>query len=355
MEYLTLFLQSLYSLSLEMSVYILFGLLFAGILNEIVPKDIVSKHLGDSNIFSVIKATLFGIPLPVCSCGVIPIAAGIKKNGASKGTTLSFLISTPITGVDSILATFGMFGWIFTIYRTISSMIIAITAGVLINLLETVNKDKNEITKPSFNLDLTSSKKSQKSCCSPKRDKNIYNSFKNIIHYGFVVLFKDISKPLFYGLILGALITTVIPENLNHLLSKYSWLSYILAIVIAVPMYVCATASLPIAAALVISGVNIGAAFVFLTAGPATNTVTLGVVKNMLGIRAFYVYLGSIMFGSLAFGFCLDYIFNISNINPCSTIHIGSNETILSIVSAIILWCLILYFLTSNLIKSRKQ
>ena len=125
MEIITLFFTALFDLSNAMAPYILFGLFFAGILHELVPDSIVTKHLGKESIGSVIKSTIFGIPLPVCSCGVIPLATSIKKSGASNGATLSFLISTPITGVDSILATFGMFGWIFTIYRVITSMFIA--------------------------------------------------------------------------------------------------------------------------------------------------------------------------------------------------------------------------------------
>ena len=106
------FTVALFSLSNDMAIYILFGLFFAGLLHELIPSSIVEKHLGNDTIGSVVKSTLFGVPLPVCSCGVIPLATAIKKSGASKGATLSFLISTPITGVDSILATFGMFGWV---------------------------------------------------------------------------------------------------------------------------------------------------------------------------------------------------------------------------------------------------
>ena len=140
MEYITQFFIALYELSNAMSVYILFGLIFAGILHEIVPETIVTKHLGRESIGSVVKSTIFGIPLPVCSCGVIPLATSIKKSGASKGATLSFLISTPITGVDSILATFGMFGWVFTIYRVITSMAIAMIAGILTNIYDKKKK-----------------------------------------------------------------------------------------------------------------------------------------------------------------------------------------------------------------------
>lgn len=131
---ITDFINSLWQLSVSMAPYILFGLIFAGILHELIPDNMVTKHLGSSNVLSVIKAAIFGTPLPLCSCGVIPLANSIKKSGASKGATLSFLISTPITGVDSIMATYGIFGWIFTLYRIISSVIIAVIAGILTNI-----------------------------------------------------------------------------------------------------------------------------------------------------------------------------------------------------------------------------
>ena len=282
MELITQFFIALYDLSNAMSPYILFGLAFAGVLHEVVPETIVTKHLGKESISSVIKSTIFGIPLPVCSCGVIPLATSIKKSGASKGATLSFLISTPITGVDSILATFGMFGWVFTIYRVITSMVIAMIAGILTNIY-----DKETIEeKPKFSAFGTSTiglaplKKEEKSCCSNTGKVKPKFSLKKAFTYAFGTLLKDIAKPLFWGLILGALITIAIPQDLSDILIEYGWLSYLIAIAIAVPMYVCATASLPIAAALMLSGVSAGAAFVFLSAGPATNTVTIGVVKK---------------------------------------------------------------------------
>jgi len=166
MEYIISFFNSLLELSNAMAPYILFGLVFAGILHEIVPTSIVTKHLGKDNISSVLKATLFGIPLPVCSCGVIPLASSIKKSGASNGSVLSFLISTPITGIDSILATYGVFGWIFTIYRVITSMIIAIVAGIFTNIFA---KDENV------------KEEAISSCCSGSSEK------KRVFYASFVI------------------------------------------------------------------------------------------------------------------------------------------------------------------------
>jgi len=353
MDIIIKFLEALLELSNAMAPYILFGLFFAGILHEIVPDTLVTKHLGKDNISSVIKSTLFGVPLPVCSCGVIPLATSIKKSGASKGATLSFLISTPITGVDSILATYGIFGWIFTLYRAITSMIIAMVAGILTNIFD---KDIEEVkpkfssvssgggfgTKPtSFGL---SPNTKGASCCNISPTKKGF-SITKALQYSFITLLGDIAKPLFWGLILGALITIAIPQNLSDILIEYSWLSYLIVIVIAVPMYVCATASLPIAAGLMLSGVSAGAAFVFLSAGPATNTVTIGVVKKMLGNRSLYIYLGSIIIGSILFGLGLDYIFTSSSIDPKSLLHIHEEYGLISIVSSVILWGLIGWFL----------
>ena len=378
---ITHFLEALWQLSLAMAPYILFGLIFAGILHEIVPDSIVTKHLGNDNVTSVVKSTLFGIPLPVCSCGVIPLATSIKKSGASKGATLSFLISTPITGVDSILATYGIFGWIFTIYRVITSMVIAIAAGILTNIFDKQREDEPAAAKkqtfsaaapqqtgtfsqkstfqmnaspsdanqnsslltPHASLNNDDSCCSSGSCCDSEAKKGF--SFTAAMKYAFITLLGDIAKPLFWGLILGALITVAIPDNLSEILKEYNWLSYLIVIAIAVPMYVCATASLPIAAGLMLSGVSAGAAFVFLSAGPATNTVTIGVVKKMLGSRSLAIYLGTIIIGSVLFGLGLDFVFDASNIDAASLVHMDEHGGIIATLSSIILWGLVLYFI----------
>ncbi len=336
------FFDALIQLSFSMAPYILFGLLFAGVLHELVPDSIVTKHLGKDNIASVIKSTLFGIPLPVCSCGVIPLATSIKKSGASKGATLSFLISTPITGVDSIMATYGMFGWVFTLYRALTSMVIAMVAGILTNIFD----KEEEVLKPKFSLNPQEEPETccarEGSCCESSKKQGF--SMMAAVRYAFVTLLGDIAKPLLWGLILGALITIMIPQNLSDILVEYSWLSYLVVIMIAVPMYVCATASLPIAAGLMLSGVSAGAAFVFLSAGPATNTVTIGVVKKMLGTKSLTIYLGSIIVGSILFGLGLDYIFATNDINPASLVHMDEEAGVAAMASAALLWGFLLWF-----------
>lgn len=357
MEYLNLFFVALAGLSNAMAPYILFGLLFAGILHEFVPDALVTKHLGKESVSSVIKATLFGIPLPVCSCGVIPLATSMKKSGASKGATLSFLISTPITGVDSILATYGVFGWIFTLYRIITSMVIAMIAGILTNIFdkdEPVAKTSFSTIKVSnsFSTVIPMQKKEEASCCNTASSCRTAEKksfwLTGALRYAFVTLLGDIAKPLLWGLVLGALITVAIPQSISDILIEYSWFSYLIVIAIAVPMYVCATASLPIAAGLMLSGVSAGAAFVFLSAGPATNTVTIGVVKKMLGTRSLAIYLGSIVVGSIVFGLGLDYLFSASDIDPATLIHMDEEAGVASILSSVVLWGLVLYLLAKR-------
>jgi len=387
MEFFILFWHALIELSNAMAPYILFGLLFAGILHETVPESLVTKHLGKENIASVVKSTIFGIPLPVCSCGVIPLATSIKKSGASKGATLSFLISTPITGVDSILATYGIFGWIFTLYRIVTSMLIAMVAGILTNLFDREQivgcKEQKEVGSRNEEIgvkgvlfatqnttdSISFIKASQRdayqhsslkeaSCCNSSccdSEKKSGFSLTAALKYAFITLLGDIAKPLFWGLLIGAIITVTIPDNLSEILQTYNWLSYLIVIAIAVPMYVCATASLPIAAGLMLSGVSAGAAFVFLSAGPATNTVTIGVVKKMLGTRSLYIYLGSIVIGSILFGLGLDAIFSASEINPASLVQMDEHSGIVAILSSIILWGFVLWFMLKPYVTKKEK
>ena len=350
---------ALFELSNAMSVYILAGLLFAGILHELVPATFVEKHLGRDSVGSVIKATLFGVPLPVCSCGVVPLATAIKKSGASNGATLSFLISTPITGVDSILATFGMFGWAFTLYRVLTSMIIAAAAGILTNILGT------ESPKPAFTTATFAStsfsplqQRPSGGAFAVRATPNTSPSVKRFsstaaLRYGFVTLLRDIAKPLFWGLVIGAAITVAVPEDLSGLLQTYPWTGYLAVVAIAVPMYVCATASLPIAASLILAGAAPGAAFVFLSAGPATNTVTIGVVKKMLGTRSLVIYLSTIIVGSLVFGVLMDWAFDAAAIDIRGMLHHEERAGITAIIASTMMWLLLLYYLIAPLLRRK--
>ena len=335
MEYFELLANNFLLLLNAMSIYLLVGLLLAGILKQIVPDDFISKHLGKSSTGSVFKATIFGIPLPVCSCSVIPLAQSLRKEGASKGAVQSFLISTPITGVDSILATFSFFGLVFTIFRVLSSVIIAITVGLVQNFMEKDDKKIEEIKEES-------SCGCHCSCGSAKKEKKSF-SIKEAFTYAYVDLAKDMVKPLFIGLILGALFTSFVPKEYSAMLFENQFLTYLVIILFSMPLYVCATASLPLAAALMLNGMSGGAAFIFLTAGPATSAVTMSVVYKLLGKTSLIIYITTIALLSLIFGFFYDMFFSDLYI-----LKFSSNieeSSILTQVSSLILLVLMTYYL----------
>ena len=317
-----------------MAIYILIGLLIAGILKQLVPDDFVIKHLGKGSTSSVLKATLFGIPLPVCSCSVIPLAQGLRKEGASKGAVQSFLISTPITGVDSILATFSFFGFVFTVFRVVSSVIIAIIVGLVQNFVEKEDDIKN------FKVD-SSCGCSNSSCASTQEKKKF--SLKNAFSYAYKTLFIDMVKPLFIGLLLGAIFTTFTPKEYTSLLFENQILTYIVIMIFAMPLYVCATASLPIAAAFILQGMSGGAAFIFLTAGPATSAITMSVVYKTLGRTSLIVYVSTIAILSFIFAFIYDFFFaNINIINFSNNIE---ESTLISQIASLIMLALMSYYL----------
>lgn len=339
--------STFWALSVDMGIYILLGLLAAGVLHQLVREEWIQKHLGSSDKRSVYKAALYGTPLPLCSCSVIPFAASLRQNGASKGSTLTFLISTPITGVDSMLATFGMFGWAFTLYRIASSVIMAVAAGMIMNFFESKEVKKSFIfstTAPMFST--------QKPKAPPVSAKKPF-SILEVFRYGFITLLGSFTKPLFWGLLIGAFITSAIPTDLQELFGENRLWGYLIAVSIAAPMYVCATASLPIAASLIIAGVSPGAAFVFLSAGPATNTVTMGVVKSMLGMRALVVYLSVIVVGSVMFGALIDLGFDSLDIHMNIDLH--EHDGVAEQLSAVVLLSLIAYHIVRGWFKKKES
>ncbi len=309
---------------LAMSPYLLMGMFIAGVLHVFLGTHIVGKHLGGSTFGSIVKATLFGIPLPICSCGVIPVAASLKKEGASKSATLSFLVSTPTTGVDSIMATYSLMGPLFAVFRPVAAFFSGITIGVLNHFF---NPEKME-KRPSVHEHPTL-----------KMDSRI----KEVFRYGFVELAEDIGKWLLVGVIIGGILTVVIPQDYLLGFFPYPFLHFLIMLVFAIPLYVCATGSIPIAAALIQKGFSPGAALVFLIAGPATNAVTLSFVRSKLGKRAFYLYLTSIVVVSLVAGWVFNLIWrslggDVGLISP----HGEQLSLMLRVVSGVVLLFLIL-------------
>ncbi|MCM8767746.1 MAG: SO_0444 family Cu/Zn efflux transporter [Candidatus Omnitrophica bacterium] len=292
----------------EMSPYLIFGFLISGILKVIIPKEKVYYHLSSSSFVSILKSTIIGIPLPLCSCGVIPVATHIDKQGASKGATISFLISTPSTGVDSILATYSLLGPIFALIRPFSAFFSGIFAGAIVNIFE---KDKKIQNKKIICTD-----------CDEEIKKNkYYEKIKTAINYGFFELIQDIGKWILIGILIGSFISVFVPENivLKYLSNKFN--SYLIMIIIGIPMYVCATGSIPIASSLILKGMSPGAGFVFLFTGPATNSATLTFIFGKLGRRIFLIYFLSIIFSAVIFGLFIDKLSTFYNFNFASHYH----------------------------------
>ncbi|MEN8120458.1 MAG: permease [Bacteroidota bacterium] len=290
MQYIQNYFFELFQLTNEMSPYLLLGFFFAGILHVFFKKEKIAKYLGGSKIKSTIYATLIGIPLPLCSCGVIPTGISFYKNGASKGSTVSFLISTPQTGVDSILVTYSLLGLPFAIIRPVIALISGFFGGVFTNLYtqSEVQPATDDVPKPD----------------ETKNKENIFSKFFN---YAFVEFLQDISKWLIIGLMLAAFIALALPDDFFTAYINNSLLSMGIVLLASIPLYVCATGSVPIAAVLLMKGLSPGAALVFLMAGPATNTATITVLGKVMGKKALTGYLVSIIGFALLFGFFIDY------------------------------------------------
>ena len=298
MEFVEKYLHPLWDIIMEMSPYLLIGFLIAGILDAFVPKTLYKKHFSGNNFSSVFLASIFGIPLPLCSCGVIPTGMSLHRNGASKGATVGFMISTPQTGADSILATASVLGWPFAIIRPIVAFIAGLFGGTLVN---TFCKDGPAGTYQS----------SEECCCgSGERHQNLSFSQKCVqaLRYGFVEMMQDIGKWLIVGLFIAALITIFIPDDFFTGVSTSPIVNMLLVLLFSVPMYLCATGSIPIAAALMLKGLGPGAALVLLMAGPATNAAAIIVINKVMGRKTLIVYLISIIVSTIGFGLLIEYL-----------------------------------------------
>lgn len=280
------YIEALWELTLEMSPYLLLGFLIAGILYIYFPKDKVSKYLGKNNLRSSFNAALIGVPLPLCSCGVIPTGISFYKSGASKGSSVSFLISTPQTGVDSILATYALLGLPLAIIRPIIAFVTGVLGGFVTNKVE----EKTSAPKQTNG-------KVIEEAAIPRGGK-----FSKMLHYAFVEFLQDISKWLIIGLLLAALMAVLIPDDFFSQSLGNEYLSMLIILIASIPLYVCATGSVPIAAVLLMKGLSPGAAIVFLMAGPATNAATITVIGKVLGRKTLISYLVSIIGGAVFFG-----------------------------------------------------
>lgn len=275
----------------EMSPYLLLGFLVAGILHAFVPRTLYARYLAGNDFRSVALAALFGVPLPLCSCGVIPTAMSMRREGASKAATVSFLISTPQTGVDSIFATGSLLGLPFALLRPAAAFVTALLGG---SLVAAVDKEPEPTPVPRSAAD------------APRM--SFAGKCRAALRYGFVDMMQDIGRWLVIGLVLAGLITILLPDDFFTLLGDYPLANMLLVLALSIPMYLCATGSIPIAAALMLKGLSPGAALVLLMAGPATNMAAILVIGKVLGRRPLALYLTAIVAGAVAFGLATDYL-----------------------------------------------
>jgi Predicted permeases len=289
MDYINAFVSMLNG----MSPYLLLGFLIAGVLHSFVPSSIYSRYLAGTGLRSVATAAAFGIPLPLCSCGVLPTAVALRRSGASRAASTSFLIATPQTGVDSIAATYSMMGLPFAILRPVAALVTSLIGGLAVGHWE--RKGSLDDIKEEGDYEFS------------QLPKGLWNKIVETFKYGFFDMMQSIGRWLLLGLVIATLITVLLPDNFFSTYARWPLLNMFIIVLVAVPMYVCATGSIPIAAALMLKGMSPGCALVLLMAGPAANVASMFIVNKAFGRKATVVYLLSIIGGAIGFGLVVDY------------------------------------------------
>jgi uncharacterized protein len=310
----------------EAAPYILFGTFVAGFMHIFFDREKIVKHLGKPGFKSVFLAALFGMPLPLCSCGVLPTAMSLRKNGASKGATLSFLISTPETGVDSMFLSYALLDPLMTFFRPFAALVTAVTAGISENLF-----GRKEKPQPA-------PKEEKCVLCDEKEyvhDHGFFSKFKHSMEYAFIDLLGDIAPWLATGISIGGVISYFVPPAIIENYLGYGWPAMFIMLLIGIPLYICASASTPIAAALIAKGMSPGVALVFLLAGPATNTAGIITIGKFLGKRSVIIYLAAISVCSIVLGLLLNLIYKHFNIDINAVLGKGSHSMLMHHVGLI--------------------
>ncbi len=336
LELLENYWDALVMMTAEMAPYLLLGFFIAGLLRTFVPRTVYARHLAPRNMKSVVKAAAIGIPLPLCSCGVIPTAVGLRKEGASHGACTSFLIATPQTGVDSIAATYSLMGLPFAIVRPVAALFTAMFGGWLVNryaredealsaaAAQTGEHDHCDCGHDHDHCDCNhdhASHDHDHCCCDHDHDDECHchhgndhtsqtfvSKLTGALDYAFVDMMQDVGKWLVIGLLIAALITVAVPNEWLAALHDYKLLNMLIVLAVAIPMYVCATGSIPIAVSLMAKGLTPGAALVLLMAGPAVNSASMLVIGKVFGRRTLWLYILSIVIGAMLFGLGIDYL-----------------------------------------------
>jgi uncharacterized membrane protein YraQ (UPF0718 family) len=339
MDILRGFLFETLNLFNAMSPYLLFGFLTAGVLKVFLKEDFVARHLGTHDFMTIVKASIFGIPLPLCSCGVIPAALGLRKQGASKAAIFSFLISTPTTGVDSILATYALLGGFYAGFRVFATFIVALIVGAAALLIKDIRRDgavKNDDACPHCRKDDSTLGQ----VCGVPRELRLGAKLFLALRYGFYDLLKDSGRSIMIGALIGGAISYFVPVSFVEQYLGNVWISMLVMMAIGIPMYVCSTGSIPVVAALMMKGLNPGAGFVFLITGPATNTVSFAVIAREFGVKSTLLFLFALAAGSLLMGLMFNWAWGYSGLNFPALMrhhHAGGLPGWVNIVSSLVL------------------
>jgi len=316
---LTGILAECWAVLLESAPFVLFGFLAAGLLKAVIPGDLVARHLGKNNAASVVKAALFGVPLPLCSCGVIPAAVELRKQGASKGSSAAFLVSVPETGVDSVAITYALLDPLMTLLRPVAALFTAIVTGLMINRLP--DDAPIPAAQPLACKDACCGQPAPKEVRAPLRQR-----LRNGLDYAFGELLGDIGSWLMLGIAIAGVIAFAVPEDFFARTFANELTSLLVMLVVGIPLYICASASTPVAAALVLKGLSPGAALVFLLAGPATNAATITVVYRFWGRGATIVYLSAIAGCSLLLGWLTNRLYAFAGIDILDWVKLGQEH-----------------------------
>ena len=320
----------------EASVFLLFGFFLAGMLAVVVPAKVLSKLFGRGKVKSVLWASAIGAPLPLCSCGVLPTALALKRQGATPGATMAFLIATPETGVDSISLSYALMDPIITVARPIAGVITAIAAGIAANFLGDKKTDQHTAGEPPYGVEAGAlhvhhhhdgapahaHEHAQASDLDARRDSRLAamrRTAGRVYHSAFHQLLDDTSYWLVLGVVLSGVVAAALPATFLEQYLEGDLTSMLVMLLIGIPIYTCASSSTPLAAALVLKGLNPGAALVFLLSGPATNVGSLVVLFKFLGARIMAIYLGAVVAVTLAAGYALNWVYRHWEIDPRAT------------------------------------
>jgi hypothetical protein len=321
----------------QMSPYLLLGFAVAGALSLLISARTVERHLGGPGFWPVFKAALFGVPLPLCSCGVIPVGASLHRKGASRGATVAFLISTPQTGVDSIMVTFSLLGLTLAIYRPVAALISGLLGGLLVAYTVKEGGGSGSAAPAGTAADCPDGACAAPQAAEDDRPEGWLGRLRAAVVYGFVDLPEDIGRSMLGGLIIAAVITAIVPPDFFTGVLSGGIVAMLVMMALGIPVYVCATASVPVAAALIARGVSPGVALVFLMTGPATNAATIATVWRTMGKKTAVLYLASVAGTALASGLTLDYFFTATGArmrhdHDMARMALGPAETALAII-----------------------